>query len=454
MKRHIPPPPGLIIAAPKSASGKTVITLGLLRHLRRLGTEVASFKVGPDYIDPAFHRAASGRACINLDGWAMRPATIRRLVAGLGSGAELIVGEGVMGLFDGAAVADAGDGSTAALGAMTGWPVVLVMDVKGQGASAAAVLQGLARFRTDVAVTGVIFNRVGSESHERLLRDACGHATPEIAMLGAIPTNPALGFDSRHLGLVQAREITGLDQSLDRAAEVIAAHVDIGQLTGLARPASFKAADQRPDTGAVALAPLGQRIAVAADDAFAFAYPALLSSWREAGAEVRTFSPLADEAPAYDADAVYLPGGYPELYGARIESNGGFLGGLRAAAARGAVVFGECGGYMVLGRAITDQDGEAHEMAGLLPLETSFSQKRLHLGYREVTLCADAGPLGAKGTGFRGHEFHYASTVNEGPGPSLFAAQDAAGRRLGPVGMRQSQVLGSFIHLIDCVVAR
>ncbi|MEE8515531.1 MAG: cobyrinate a,c-diamide synthase [Alphaproteobacteria bacterium] len=454
MKRILPSPPGLIIAAPKSASGKTVITLGLLRHLCRSGTHVASFKAGPDYIDPAFHRAASGRACINLDGWAMRPATIRRLIAGLGSDAELIIGEGVMGLFDGAAVADGEDGSTAALAAMTGWPVVLVMDVKGQGATAAAVLQGLARFRTDVAVTGVIFNRVGSQTHEILLRDACARATPEIAVLGAIPADPALRLQSRHLGLVQAREITGLDQSFERAADAIARHVDIDQLCGLARPASFKAADERSDTAAVTLAPLGQRIAVAADDAFAFAYPALLTSWREAGAEVRPFSPLADEAPANDADAVYLPGGYPELYGARIENNGGFLGGLRAAAARGAVVFGECGGYMVLGRAITDELGETHDMAGLLPLEASFNQKRLHLGYREVTLAADAGPLGAQGTGFRGHEFHYARTVNEGPGESLFAAQNAAGERLGPAGMRQGSVLGSFIHLIDRVDVR
>ncbi len=458
MSRVLSSPPGLIIAAPKSASGKTVVTLGLLRHLRRLGTQVASFKAGPDYIDPAFHRAASGRVSINLDCWAMRPATIRRLIAGLGGDAELIIGEGVMGLFDGAAVAEGEDGSTAALAAMTGWPVVLVMDVKGQGASAAAVLQGLARFRTDVAVTGVIFNRVGSEKHALLLRDACCRATPEIAVLGAIPADPALKLQSRHLGLVQAREITGLGQIFDRAAEVIARHVDIGQLSGLARPASFKTADERPDSGAVAplrlLAPLGQRIAVAADDAFAFAYPALLTSWREAGAEVRLFSPLADEAPANDADAVYLPGGYPELYGGRLANNGGFLGGLRAAAARGAVVFGECGGYMVLGRAITDEDGETHEMAGLLPLETSFSQKRLHLGYREVTLSPDATPLGAKGTGFRGHEFHYASTVNEGPGESLFAAQNAAGERLGASGLRQGSVLGSFIHLIDCVDAR
>ncbi len=450
-------PPGLIIAAPKSASGKTVITLGLLRYLSRSGTFVASFKAGPDYIDPAFHGAASGRACINLDGWAMRPGTIRRLVAGLG-GAEMIIGEGVMGLFDGAAVASGEDGSTATLAAMTGWPVVLVMDVRGQGASAAAVLQGLARFRADVAVTGVIFNRVGSESHERLLRDACARATPEIAVLGAIPTEKALGLKSRHLGLVQAREIAGRDQAFDRAADIIAQHVDIERFCGLARPASFKLADERTDMDmdidALALPPLGQRIAVANDDAFAFVYPAFLASWRQAGAEVQPFSPLADEAPADDADAVYLPGGYPELYGGRLAANGGFLGGLRTAAARGALLLGECGGYMALGRAITDEDGETHKMAGLLPLETSFSQKRLHLGYRQVTLDADSVTLGAKGTGFRGHEFHYASTVNEGPGPALFTAFDAAGERLGAAGLRRGRVMGSFIHLIDRAQAR
>ncbi|MBM3561000.1 MAG: cobyrinic acid a,c-diamide synthase, partial [Alphaproteobacteria bacterium] len=192
----------------------------------------------------------------------------------------------------------------------------------------------------------------------------------------------------------------------------------------------------------------GQRIAVARDIAFAFAYPALLDAWRRAGAEVLPFSPLEGEAPDTAADAVFLPGGYPELHAGRLAAAAGFLAGLRAAAGCGAVVYGECGGYMVLGRGLVDADGVRHEMAGLLALETSFAARRLSLGYRQARLMAD-GPLGRAGTAFRGHEFHYATVTAEGPGEALFALADAAGRQRGNAGLVAGRVAGSFVHLID-----
>ncbi len=196
------------------------------------------------------------------------------------------------------------------------------------------------------------------------------------------------------------------------------------------------------------ISPLGQRIAVASDTAFAFAYPHLLAAWREAGAEILPFSPLADQAPDLAADAVYLPGGYPELQAGRLAGNRCFLDGLRAAAGQGRAIYGECGGYMVLGTGLTDAEGQRHAMAGLLPVETSFAERRLHLGYRRTALAA-ATPLGAAGTVWRGHEFHYASILSEGPGEALFEAWDAEGAPLGRLGRRAGSVFGSFFHLID-----
>lgn len=432
---------GLIIAAPASGSGKTVFTLGLLRHLARRGVAVASAKVGPDYIDPAFHAAASGRPCINLDPWAMRPEMLAAAAARLRAAADLVICEGVMGLFDGAT---ATAGSTADLAAGLDWPVVLVVDAHAQAASAAAVVRGFASHRPDVTVAGVIFNRIGSERHAAVIREACALALPEVAVLGCLPRADDLILPERHLGLVQAREHEGLDAFLDRAAEAINAHVDVDALIGLAQAGKT--------TGVTGtrwpIPPLGQRIAVADDAAFAFRYALVIDGWRAAGAEIAPFSPLAGEPPNELADAVYLPGGYPELHAGRLAGNVRFLAGLRAAAGRGAVILGECGGYMVLGHGLVDSGGARHPMAGLLAVETSFAGRRLHLGYRRVALAADT-PLGQHGAAYRGHEFHYARTLSEGPGTPLFHAADATGHSLGITGLVAGSVMGSFIHLVD-----
>ena len=434
---------GLILAAPASGSGKTVITLALLRHLRRTGLRIASAKAGPDYIDPAFHTAASGRDCLNLDAWAMRPPTLAAAVGALATDAELIVCEGVMGLFDG--IGADGAGSTACLAEATGWPVVLVLDVAGQSASAAAVLAGFTRFRPGVRLVGALLNRVGSKSHADTIVEACRRAVPEVPVLGAVPRSPELVLPDRHLGLVQAREHPDLDAFLDRAAAVVGEAVDAAALIRLARQCALAAAIGPPP-----LPPLGQRIAVAADLAFAFAYPLLLTAWRRAGAEICPFSPLAGEAPDATADAVYLPGGYPELHAERLAATAAWREGLAAAAARGAALYGECGGYMALGRGLVDAAGRRHAMAGLLPLETSFASRRLHLGYRQLRAVTGT-PLGAVGSRYRCHEFHYALVLAEGDGQALFDAGDALGRGLGPCGRRSGSVFGSFVHLIDAV---
>lgn len=437
-------PPGIVIAAPSSGSGKTLLTLGLLRHFRDAGLAVASAKVGPDYIDPAFHAAAGGRACPNLDLWAMRDATLAAALTASAQGADLIVCEGVMGLFDGAKL---DEGSTADAARTFGWPVILVVDAAAQGASAAALVGGFARHRADVTIAGVVFNRTGSARHGDILKSAMAQDHPDIPVLGCLPRLPDLALPERHLGLVQAGEHGDLETFLDAAAEAVAAHVDTAALRSLAR-----ATQDAGMTGAPPLPPLGHKIAVARDRAFSFCYPHVLDGWRHAGAEIAFFSPLADDAPPADADAVYLPGGYPELHAGRLAANTRFLAGLRSAASLGRTVFGECGGYMVLGDALTDADGVTHAMAGLLPVETSFAKRKLHLGYRRAIL-ADAGPLGPAGTALRGHEFHYATIMAEGLSDGLdaplFHVSNADGMYLGALGRRRGSVLGSFVHLID-----
>lgn len=438
------PAGGVIIAAPASGSGKTVLTLGLLRHLADRGLVVSAAKVGPDYIDPAFHAAAGGTACLNLDAWAMRPERIAANLDSLGDGEGMVVCEGVMGLFDGATVRPGeNSGSTADIARLTGWPVVLVVDASAQAASAAAVVRGFATHADYVSIAGVIFNRVGSAAHEAILRDACGATLPEIPVLGCLPRQTGLSLPERHLGLVQAIEHPDLEAFIVGAAGLVTEHIDVAAILRLAHPGSMI-----KQVEPAIFAPFGQRIAIAADAAFAFIYAGLVEDWRRHGVEVSFFSPLADEPPSPVADAVYLPGGYPELYAGRLAAATDFLGGLRTAAERGAFVFGECGGYMILGDGLVDADGERHAMAGLLPLETSFAERRLHLGYRRARLATQT-RLGAVGTGYRGHEFHYASILREAEGAALFDCANAAGDGLGPKGLVRGSVAGSFIHLID-----
>lgn len=431
---------GLLIAAPASGSGKTVTTLALLRHFRNQGVAVVSVKAGPDYIDPAFHAVASGRVCRNLDTWAMRPATIAQLVHEAARDAGLVIGEGVMGLFDGAAD---GGGSTASLAQLTGWPVVLVVDARGMAASAAALVEGFMNHRPEVEIAGVIFNRIGGGSHAAILEQACRPLG--LPVLGAIPRAENLALPERHLGLVQAAEHPDLEAFLDTAANIVAEHLDLERLAALARPAQIEG-----NSGTPALPTLGQRIAVARDRAFAFSYPFVLDGWRAAGAELRFFSPLEDEAPDNDADAVYLPGGYPELHAGRLAGNRRFLEGLRDAAGRGAVVYGECGGFMALGQGLVDGEGKRHAMAGLLPVETSFAEPKLTLGYREA-FTDTAGAFGPAGTRFRGHEFHFARLMEPENGMPLFRCRNASGDEIGGAGLRAGKVMGSFLHLVDRV---
>jgi cobyrinic acid a,c-diamide synthase len=431
--------PGLVIAAPASGSGKTTLTLALLAALRRRGRVVQPYKCGPDYIDPAFHAVAAGRPSFNLDSWAQRRDRFDALTDAAAD-ADLCLAEGVMGLFDGVATSGAwGNGSTADIAAATGWPVVLVLDVAGQAQSAAAVALGFARYRGDVAIAGVILNKVASERHAALVRD--GFARSGITVFGTIPRDNTLTMPERHLGLVQAQEDSALAARLATLADLVERDVDLAALQAAARPTR-----RNPQTVAPRLVPPGQRIALARDVAFSFIYPHLLAGWRAAGAEIITFSPLADEPPDPSCDVAWLPGGYPELHAGKLAAASRFADGIRAFALT-RPVHGECGGYMTLGAGLIDAAGTRHAMLGLLGLETDFAQRRLHLGYRTATLLAPI-PGHAAGRVLRGHEFHYACVVAQ-PDPPLADIRDAAGVSTAETGGRRGRVTGSFFHMVD-----
>lgn len=422
---------GLVIAAPASGSGKTLLSLALLRALKNTGISAAGAKSGPDFIDPGFHEAACGHSSVNLDAWAMPGEQLAYLAAG--QPGELLIVEGAMGAVDGAG--PEGSGSVADLAVALNLPVILVLDIARQGHSAALPVAGLRALKPDLPLAGVILNRVGSPRHELMARSAL--AETGVPVLGAIARDASLAMPERHLGLVQAGEHADLEGFLEYAAEVVENSVDLDVLVSAA------AVLPKPDSP-VHLPPLGQRIAVAHDIAFSFAYPHLLQGWREQGAELSFFSPLADEAPDADCDAVYLPGGYPELHGETLTGASKFAGAMRSAAQSGKLIYGECGGYMVLGEAIIDAAGKSHEMLGLLPVETSFAARKLNLGYRRFTPLAGA----PWSTVLTGHEFHYSSVVSEGGAERLFEATDAFGEQLDPMGLRSGSVCGSFAHII------
>jgi cobyrinic acid a,c-diamide synthase len=428
--------PGLLVSAPASGTGKTTVMLGLLRALAEDGLTVQPFKSGPDYIDPAFHRAACGRASYNLDTWAMDPGLFGAIAARAG-GADICVAEGSMGLFDGVATRGlSGWGSSAETARTLGWPVILVLDVSGQAQSAAATALGFATYDAGLPLAGVILNRVASPRHERLAR--LGMSRVGLRVLGALPRRGDLTLPERHLGLIQAVEHPDLEQAIAGYAGFLRAHVDLAAIRAAARAVPPPAAGRLPS-------PPAQRIALAQDAAFSFAYPHVVEGWRQAGAEILPFSPLDDQPPDPAADLVWLPGGYPELHAGRLAAAGRFLDGLRRHAAR-RPVHGECGGYMALGAALVDKDGTRHAMAGLLGLVTSYESRRLHLGYRRAVLSAGM-PGHAPGAALRGHEFHY-STIIDQPDEALAAVADADGSPVPETGSRRGHVTGTFFHLI------
>ncbi|MGV4876845.1 cobyrinate a,c-diamide synthase [Acetobacter indonesiensis] len=433
----------IMVAAPRSGGGKTTVTLALLAALKRRGLRVGAAKTGPDYIDPAFHAAITGRPGLNLDSWCMPPALLGATMLAARQDVDVVIVESAMGLFDGLVEPAGARGSPADIAAGFGIPVVLVLDVSGQGQSVGPIAKGFATWQPDVHVAGVVLNRVASARHARLTEGAITAAG--LPVFGTLMRQAGTPLPERHLGLVQAREHGGLADWLEKLADKAEQELDLDALLAVA--AGLPDLASVVDQNAVAFVPPpGQRIAVADDDAFSFLYGHLSLFWRQAGAELRPFSPLADEAPDPSCDVCWLPGGYPELHAGRLAQSQNFHAGLRSFAQKHPV-HGECGGFMVLGCSLEDADGTVHAMTGLLGHQTSFAKRKLHLGYREATVVADCA-VGKAGTRLRGHEFHYASVLDAGDDLPLADLRAGDGTSLGACGGRRGLVSGSFFHVL------
>ncbi|MBL4917945.1 cobyrinate a,c-diamide synthase [Tabrizicola sp. DMG-N-6] len=344
------------------------------------------------------------RSRITVDGVVVRPATAIRAHLRQARGADLVIAEGSMGLFDGVAHrGETGNGASADIAALAGWPVILVLDISGQVQSAAAVALGFVRLCPGLRLAGVILNRAASSRHEALAR--AGMAEARIPVFGTLPKNGDVTLPERHLGLVQAFESAGLADRLAGLASFAERHLDLDAIRAAAAPDTPR--DEAALPARPPLPPPGQRIALAQDAAFSFLYPHQLAGWRAAGAEILPFSPLADTPPPDAANCCWLPGGYPELHAGALSGAARFLTGLRQFADT-RPVHGECGGFMVLGQSLTDKDGITHPMAGLLGHATSYASRRMHLGYRAARLLQPMPGLAA-GQVLRGHEFHYST---------------------------------------------
>lgn len=427
----------IVIAAPSSGSGKTTLTLGIMACLRRRGLTVAPFKAGPDFIDPGWHRVVTGRTSINLDGWICPEEFVRRTFALHSREADIAVIEGVMGLFDGIG-GGSESGSTAQIAKILDAPVILVVDAKSQARSAAALVQGFARFDREVRITGVIFNNVGSGNHARILREAVESSVPEVEVLGCIPRDERLHIPSRHLGLVTADEDPLQQPFIGRLADTVERHVALdrllvqgGQICTFHK-SDVQCADHCPDR---------VRIAVARDKAFCFVYEDNLRLLREAGAETVEFSPLSDTRLPTGIGGIYLPGGYPELFAETLAGNIAMKNDIREAVESGMPVYAECGGFIYLTRGTGDS-----EFVGVFPASIRMLPRRKALGYREVEHLAES-PMGQKGMIARGHEFHYSEMDEIPPSVERVYRVRKNGEELGTEGFLYRNCLASYVHL-------
>ncbi|HEV8439852.1 MAG TPA: cobyrinate a,c-diamide synthase [Methylomirabilota bacterium] len=432
--------PALVIAGVSSGVGKTTVTLGILEALRRRGLVAQAFKVGPDFIDPAFHALATGRASYSLDGWMCGREHVAATVARHAADADLALIEGVMGCFDGLEGASEA-GSTAEIAKWLGAPVGLVVDAGAMVRSAAAVVLGFERFDPDLELAGVIWNRVGGPAHRRWLEEAVADCC-KTRVVGALPRDPAVVLPERHLGLVTAAEGGYSADLRRRLAELVEAHVDIDTLLSSARSRIEPRRATEPST---ALHSARAVIGVARDEAFQFYYPENLERLERAGARLVFWSPLRDRVPP-EADGLYLGGGYPELHGRALSENRSMRQAMRRFAESGRPVYAECGGLMYLAESLIDADGAAWPMVGVLPATVTMERQRLRIGYREVEITT-ASPLGPAGTRARGHEFHCSAL---GPVPASIPRAYLVGdgrTSSRPEGFAVGRTLMSYVHL-------
>jgi cobyrinic acid a,c-diamide synthase len=435
---------GVVIAGTHSGVGKTTITMGVLAALRQRGIKVAPFKVGPDFIDPGHHQAVCGCVCRTLDGWMLSAAYNRARLADCAAEADMVVVEGVMGLFDGFSGRDE-SGSTAQMAKWLGLPVMLVVDGSAMARSAAALVQGFENFDPAVRYAGVLFNKLGSSGHLAYLQDALkGHV--RMPCLGGLVRDEVLAMPERHLGLVTAGDQALSGEQIARLAHWAESQLDLSRLLEGLPDVDFPASDA--DLHTAAPSPC-VTIAVARDRAFCFYYQDNLDLLARAGARLVPFSPLSDRQLPEGIGGIYLGGGYPELHAGQLARNVALREAIRDCSRDGMPIYGECGGLMYLGREMTDLQGEIYPMTGCLPFSSRMHQRLNALGYREVTL-VKACIFGAKGVKARGHEFHY-SDLQELPNRAeMERVYDVTGRKIaqrGREGYWRARTLGSYIHL-------
>jgi cobyrinic acid a,c-diamide synthase len=432
--------PRLVIAGTHSGVGKTTVTLAILAALKARGRQVQPFKVGPDFIDPGHHSLATGRQCRNLDGWMLGKVINLAIFTRAAADADISIIEGMMGLFDGSSPVNE-IGSTAELAKQLDVPVLLVVDGSAMARSVAAMVSGYAKFDSALRVAGVLFNRVGSEGHYALLKDAVEQET-DVMVVGYLRPDPAMTISDRHLGLVTAME-QGTGELYSRLAKAAEEMIDLDRIESLAR--SCRELPETTSRPAVMRQAATVRIGVAQDLAFCFYYPDNLELLEAAGAELVKFSPLNDQVLP-DVDMLYLGGGYPELHGAVLAGNIAMRTAIRAFAERGGTIYAECGGMMYLTQSIRDFDGTVSEMVGLFPAETVMRKSGLTLGYRMVELSHDC-ILGAAGSTVRGHEFHYSTLAPKGGLTYACALRDAREQSKGLDGLIAGNVLALYTHL-------
>ena len=422
--------PRVVVAGTHSGVGKTTLATGLMAALRRRGLRVGGAKVGPDYIDPGYHALATGRPPRNLDSWMCGPDAVPALAGRAGDGCDVLVVEGVMGLFDGADDPSGPSGSTAQVAALLDAPVVLVVDASSMSRSVAALVHGYTTFDPSVQVAAVVLNRVGSDAHERMLREAL--APVGIPVVGALRRHDAFSWRDRHLGLVPVVEQPDAVQaSLETLAAAVDQAVNLEAVLALAHSAPATRVGRPPRPWHQA----SVRVGVAGGRAFSFTYPDNLEALEQAGAELVEFDPCADAHLPPRLDGLYLGGGFPEVFAQTLAANRSLLADVRLQVGKGLATWAECGGLLWLSRSL-----DGHRLAGVVKAEAEMTD-RLMLGYRRALFRVDT-PLGPAGTELRGHEFHY-STV-EPPGDAL-ELRSRRGTTNG--GFASPTLLASYLHV-------
>lgn len=431
---------GIVIGGTHSGAGKTTISLALMAALRHRGLRVQAFKVGPDFIDPGHHARVTGRPSHNLDGWMLERKENIRIFNRYASAADVVVVEGVMGLYDG--YDGAGEaGSTAQMAKWLGLPVLLCVDARSMARSMGAVALGFARFDPEIQWAGLLANRVGSERHLMFL-DQAMTMVPDMDFLGGLSRNLSITMPERHLGLVTAEEHPLSDDDVTVLSDWLESGLDVGRLLAGLPEITLSAGPSPSPAGPEPLVRLG----VARDEAFCFYYQENLRRLQAAGAEIVFFSPIRDTALPDNLDGLYFGGGYPEMFGRELSENIS----LREAVARfgrsGRPIYGECGGFMYLGRELEDTQGKKWAMTGLLPVHFSMLPRLRSLGYRRITMNS-ATVLGPAGATARGHEFHYSEMTRYENMPQVYNSVDKENRRQEGRGFVKNNILGSYVHL-------